>query len=348
MLILGIETSCDETAAAILEACPERSRGVKKSSFKVRSSVVLSQINIHCRFGGVVPEVAARKHLENVLPVVDQALREAKTNWPKIDAIAVTRGPGLITSLMVGVQTAKTLSYIYNKPLIPINHLEAHILANQLTNFDLNKNLPAISLIVSGGHTELILIKKIGRYQIIGQTLDDAAGECFDKVAKILNIGYPGGPIISQLAKNGHAAKYPLPRPMIDQPNFNFSFSGLKTSVLYFVQKNGRPEKKALNDFCASVEQSIVDVLASKTIAAAKKFKAKSITLGGGVAANPKLREQLGQRIKTVLPNTKYQIPNTEYCTDNAAMIAVAGYYNFKKTSKSSWANVKIDPNLSL
>ncbi len=338
LLILGIETSCDETAAAVIE--------IRNSRFAVRSDVVLSQVNIHRKFGGVVPEVAARQHLENILPVVDRALSQAKVKIEKVDRIAVTRGPGLITSLMVGVETAKALSYIHGIPLVGINHLEGHILVNQLAVSSWRlavSNFPALCLIVSGGHTELVLVKKIGKYQKIGQTLDDAAGECFDKVAKILGLGYPGGPIISTKAKNGNASKFNLPRPMLDRPDFDFSFSGLKTSVLYYIQKNGRPRGKRINDFCASVQQAIIDVLIDKTIRAAQQYKVKTVMMGGGVAANFELRKQLGERLAEDLPNTKYQIPNTKYCSDNAVMIAVAGYYSQAK--KDGWQNIKVDPN---
>ncbi|MFA5359136.1 MAG: tRNA (adenosine(37)-N6)-threonylcarbamoyltransferase complex transferase subunit TsaD [Patescibacteria group bacterium] len=344
MIVLGIESSCDETAAAIIET--------KNGNTVIRSSIVLSQIPIHRKFGGVVPEVAARKHVENILPVIDRSLVQAKIKMDKIDRIAVTRGPGLITSLMVGVQTAKSLAYIYNKPLVGINHLEGHLLASLLgpaptaARRKPHTLFPAIGLIASGGHTEIILVKKIGDYKKIGQTLDDAAGECFDKAAKILNLGYPGGPEISKLAKNGNPQSYKLPRPMIDRDNFDFSFSGLKTSILYFVQKNGTPRGKRLNDFCASVESAIIDVLISKTFRAAKEYKAKTIIVGGGVVANKNLRQTLKEKIDKEIPSAHLDLSALDYCGDNAAMIALAGAY--AKPPRDGWKNITVDPNLEI
>lgn len=385
MLTLGIESSCDETAAAVVER-----RGQK---LILRSSVVLSQINIHKKFGGVVPEVAARKHLENILPVVSQALEDAGVTMEQIDQIAVTRGPGLVTSLLVGAQAAKTLAYLYDKPLLGVNHLEGHILVNWLTspestpqNYSAiagqavrSPELPAVCLIVSGGHTEIVLAKKIGQYKKLGQTLDDAAGECFDKIAKMLGLGYPGGPALSAKAKNGRpslppslklrwtrklrttgrlsppaggdgtaswAGGFDLPRPMINSGDFNFSFSGLKTHVLYYLQKNGRPTKQTLNDFCAAVEEAIVDVLVSKTIAAAKQTKAKTVIIGGGVTANHLLRETLAKRLAEELPKVKFLPPALDFCADNAAMIAtVGGFYQGKK---DVWRSLTVDPNLEI
>jgi N6-L-threonylcarbamoyladenine synthase len=309
--------------------------------------VVLSQVKIHRKFGGVVPEVAARKHTENILLVLDQALKSAKVKMTEIDRIAVTRGPGLITSLMVGVETAKNLAYIYNIPVVGVNHLEGHLISSQLTAHSSQLlKFPAVGLVVSGGHTELVLVKKIGQYQKIGQTLDDAAGECFDKVAKILDLGYPGGPVISQRAKNGNPSKFDLPSPMLKSNDLNFSFAGLKTSVLYYVQKNGQPRGKALNDFCAAVEEAVVKVLVEKTLRAAKQYKVKTILVGGGVAANQRLRRQMNERIGSELSNVECRMSNVEYCGDNAVIVALAGYY--AKPEKEGWKRLVVEPNLEI
>jgi N6-L-threonylcarbamoyladenine synthase len=331
MIILGVETSCDETAAALVQT--------KGSKFKILSNVVSSQIEIHKKYGGVVPEVAARNHVKNILPVIDQALSKAKIKPSQIDKIAVTTGPGLITSLLVGVETAKTLAYSWQKPIYSINHLKAHLYANWLENKTIK--FPAISLIVSGGHTELILMTAPNKLKKIGQTLDDAAGEAFDKVAQLLNIGYPGGPIVSKYAKKGNPKAYKFPRPMINSNDFNFSFSGLKTSVLYTTKKLQVTSHK-LQDLCASFQQAVVDVLVAKTIKAALTYGAKTIMLSGGVAANELLRESLRQKTGNLKLN--FLRPERYLCTDNATMIAVA--VNF--TKPTSWPKLKVDPNLGI
>jgi N6-L-threonylcarbamoyladenine synthase len=279
---------------------------------------------------------------------------------PKIDAIAITIGPGLEPCLWVGVNFARALGYFWDLPIIPINHIEAHILANFIGE---NKSLkikskslfPAISLIVSGGHTQLILMKNYGKYKILGETRDDAAGECFDKVARILGLEYPGGPVIA-----AEAAKYQisnikyqisLPRPMIYQKNYDFSFSGLKTAVLYNYKNQPPPIRKSkqyIQEMCAETQQAIIDVLIYKTIKAAKDYKVKTIILGGGVAANQELRKQLKNKIKKELPDTKYLIPDTKYCTDNAAMVAITGYYHWLKNKTNTWRNIKANANLRL
>jgi len=345
MKILGIETSCDETAAAVLEV----NRGV----FKLKSNIVSSQVKIHAKYGGIVPEVAARMQMEMIIPILKQALKLASSKSQdtisknNIDYIAVTQGPGLITSLTVGVETAKTLSYILNKPLILVNHLAAHLLVNNLENKKIK--YPAIGLVVSGGHTMLVLMKNNSSYKIIGETQDDAVGEAFDKVAKMLSLGYPGGPIISKLASQGDASKFKLPRPMIQQQNFNFSFSGLKTAVLYLIQdKKFKKNKKNINNLCASFQQACVDVLVSKTLRAIKQYKPKSFLLGGGVAANPELRDQLNKKIKNKFPDIKIFIPELKFTGDNAAMIATAGYYKIKNNKKINIKKLNANPNLSL
>ena len=331
-IILGIETSCDETAAAVVQQ--------KGGKFFIKANVVWSQIKIHQKYGGVVPEVAARNHIKNILPVISQALIEAKIKPKQIDKIAVTVGPGLITSLLIGVQTAKTLAYSWQKSIYPINHLKAHIYVNWLKNRPIK--LPAIALVVSGGHTELILVKDKNRLKKIGQTLDDAAGEAFDKVAQLLKIGYPGGPIVSRLAAKGNAHAFDFPRPMTDSNNFNFSFSGLKTAVLYTLKKS-QPENKALTaDICASFQQAVVDVLAKKTIKAGLHFGAKTVILSGGVAANQLLRQTLEK--KTGNLKLDFLMPAINLCTDNAVMIALAANFAEKKP----WRKLKVDPNLEI
>ncbi|MFA6392316.1 MAG: tRNA (adenosine(37)-N6)-threonylcarbamoyltransferase complex transferase subunit TsaD [Patescibacteria group bacterium] len=340
MIILGIETSCDETAASVVEDI----RGV----FKVRSNIVSSQIKIHAKTGGVVPEVAAREHIKNILPVVNQSLVYAKISAKDIDAIAVTTGPGLITSLIVGIETAKTLSHAWDKPIISINHIEAHLYANFANNQKVT--FPLLALIVSGGHTELILMKKHGHYKLVGKTRDDAAGEAFDKVAKILKLGYPGGPIISKLAMKGNEKAFELPRPMLREKNHDFSFSGLKTAVLYASQskKHNFKNKNIIADMSASFEKATVDVLIKKTAHAAKVHKVKTVLLAGGVAANRRLRADLKNELKKEVPKVKFMLPDLNYCTDNAAMIAVAGCFHAKKKKFTPINKIKVDPNWEL
>lgn len=363
MLILGIETSCDETSASIIEA--------KAGKLKVLSNVVSSQIKIHRKFGGVVPEVAARMHVENIMPVLKQAFSDAKikksaqggspAGWGKIDTIAVTNGPGLAISLLVGVEAARALAFSLNKKLVAINHIEAHILANWLENKKIK--FPVLCLVVSGGHTQLVLVKEVGKYQIVGETIDDAVGEAFDKVAKILGLSYPGGPIISKLAKKGDENKYDFPRPMLKSDNFNFSFSGLKTAVLYKVKdlkgepigknvgnENFRSLQKKLSskqvaDISASFQKAAIDVLVQKTLLAANKYGAKTIMLAGGVSANQKLREEIKKLEEN---NFDVVLPNIKYSTDNAAMIATAGYFRAKKKDFISWEKIDVKPNLRL
>jgi N6-L-threonylcarbamoyladenine synthase len=368
MKILAIETSCDETAASIVE--------IKNSRLEILSNIVASQIKIHANYGGIVPEIAARKHAENIIPVIDEALRHLKnprkSAFSEINAIAVTQGPGLITSLRIGVDAARTLSYAWGKPLIPVNHIIAHIYANWLTTKFLPQRriprpiggqFPILCLVVSGGHTMLILMKGHGKFEIIGQTLDDAAGECFDKVAKILKLGYPGGPAIAERAANSKSqipnSKIELPRPMINSNDFNFSFSGLKTAVLYKVRNMksalygisaaGARRSESASTFITQMayetQNAIVDVLISKTIKAAKKYNVKTIMLGGGVAANKELRKRMEETIKKELPKTLYLTPEISLCTDNAAMVAAAAYFNPKKIR---WDKIEPDPNLQI
>lgn len=350
MIILSLETSCDETACAILEE--------KNGSFLVLANIVSSQISLHAKWGGVVPNLAAREHLKNIMPVIQEALKKARISSDNINLIAVTNGPGLIPALLIGVGTAKTLAYLWKKPLIGIHHIEGHIYANFIKKNNSDKiDFPVLCLVVSGGHTQLVLMKKHLHYEIIGETQDDAVGEAFDKVARILNLGYPGGPIIAQetLQTGNYKLEYNLPRPMINSKNFNFSFSGLKTAVLYFVKKNKKllKNKEFVSAVCQEFQQAACDVLISKTISAAKKYNPKTIMIAGGVSANIELRKQLGEMIKKDLPNTAYHLPDTAYSIDNAAMIAVAAsfHHKFKKDKKkleNNWQKLETNANLKL
>lgn len=321
-LIMGIETSCDETAAAIVE-----------DGEKIISNVVASQISIHQKYGGVVPEIASRKHMEYIIPVIDKALEESEKKITDLSAIAVTYGPGLIGSLLVGLSVAKAMAYAQNIPLIGINHLEAHIYANFLEHTEIKP--PFICLIVSGGHTSLVYMRNFGEYKLLGQTKDDAAGEVFDKIAKVLDLGYPGGPITEKLAKKGDPSSIKFPRPILNDKSYDFSFSGLKTAVIYYIKELKEENKNIpVSDILASFQQAVIDVLVKKTIKAALKFKTKQIILAGGVAANNSLRREIKE--KADLLNIKVFYPSIFLCTDNAAMVASAGYYKFKENKKSS------------
>lgn len=321
-LIMGIETSCDETAAAIVE-----------DGKNIISNVVASQISIHQKYGGVVPEIASRKHMEYIIPVIDKALEESEKKITDLSAIAVTYGPGLIGSLLVGLSVAKAMAYAQNIPLIGINHLEAHIYANFLEHTEIKP--PFICLIVSGGHTSLVYMRNFGEYKLLGQTKDDAAGEVFDKIAKVLDLGYPGGPITEKLAKKGDPSSIKFPRPILNDKSYDFSFSGLKTAVIYYIKELKEENKNIpVSDILASFQQAVIDVLVKKTIKAALKFKAKQIILAGGVAANNSLRREIKE--KADLLNIKVFYPSIFLCTDNAAMVASAGYYKFKENKKSS------------
>ncbi len=354
MKIIGVETSCDETAAAVLEI-------KSKNNIAVLSNVVSSQVKLHAKFGGVVPNLAAREHVKNIRRVFEFALKEAGISPPtgefkkEIDLIAVTRGPGLGPALLVGLSFAKTIAWLYNKPIIGVNHLEGHIFSNWLPpTGEISKRqtdiFPALNLVVSGGHTELILMSDYGKYKLIGETLDDAAGEAFDKVARLLGLGYPGGPAISKIAKDGNPDKYPLPRPMLKLKNFDFSYSGLKTAVLYLIRdlhlKKLSEQIKA--DIASSFQKSATEVLIIKTIRAAKQYKVKSILLSGGVSANETLRTEL--RKNAAENGFQYFQPLMEYTGDNAAMIALAGYFNYKaaKKPKNYYKFEKIDMDANL
>ena len=308
MLVLGIESSCDETAAAVI------SRG------NLLSSVVASQIKDHCKYGGVVPEIASRKHIEAINFVVQEALEDAGVTIKEIEGIAVTRGPGLIGSLLIGLSTAKALAFALNIPLAGVNHLEGHIAASFLS--ESTPEFPFIALIVSGGHTNVYLVENYHEFKLLGQTRDDAAGEAFDKAAKLLNLGYPGGVVIDKLAKQGDPQAVAFPRPMKDSPDF--SFSGLKTSLLTMLKKRGRDfEESQLPDVTAGYQEAIVDVLIEKTIQAARDNGIHRIVVCGGVAANGRLREKFAAA--AIAANMELFIPPAVLCTDNAAMIAAIG-----------------------
>ncbi len=417
MLILGIESSCDDTAVALLDCSA-------KGCFVI-SEKTASQIDIHKKYGGVVPEIAGRMHAEKIVPLIEEALKTTSPlksplgqggkptprtpsddgAYPPVrgdlrpDVIAVTAGPGLITGLIVGVEAARALSYAWNIPLVAVNHIEGHIhsveitksklqisnkipkskkLINQSTNQPIN--YPALALIASGGHTELILIKKQGQYKLLGKTRDDAAGECFDKVAKLLGLPYPGGPAVSKFAESGNPRAINFPRPMLKEkylsakggPAFgwDFSFAGLKTSALYWLRDNvnttsGLPLKEretvspplrwgatrggvSLNDFCASFEQAIIDVLVAKTVRTAEQYRPKTVILCGGVSANKKLQNSLRQAMARSSPISDIRYPTSDYCMDNAAMIAVAGYYRALKNDFTDWKKIEADPNWEL
>ncbi|RJR31211.1 tRNA (adenosine(37)-N6)-threonylcarbamoyltransferase complex transferase subunit TsaD [Candidatus Parcubacteria bacterium] len=340
MNILAIETSCDETSVAVVNAI--------NGKFTILSNIVSSQIKIHRKYGGIVPEVAARNHAKNIIPVFEKAIKKAQAGKTKIDYIAVANKPGLITSLLVGVETAKAVSYVWQKPLLAVDHVKAHLYANWFSSAaDYQMSVvrfPSLGLIVSGGHTQLIYMKDAFSFKIVGETLDDAAGEAFDKVAKILGLGYPGGPVISRMADFGDENKFQFPLGLLHSGDFNFSFSGIKTSVLYLTKRlDKRIIERQRADICAGFQKAVVDVLVKKTYAASKKFKTETILLGGGVTANRKLREEMQK--KSLAENIKVLIPPVGLCTDNAAIIAAAAYFKVRKKQFSHWSKIKVESN---
>lgn len=404
MIILGIETSCDDTAVAVVEG-----EGIKYPRFSILANIVSSQVEIHKKYGGVYPAMAKREHQKNLVPVLLSAIKLSNVKFqnpnvksisrskiqkiekilerehelfepmekeiftlkkPKIDAIAVTEGPGLEPTLWVGINFARALSILWDTPIIGVDHMEGHIFANFLTEIGAdtrNENkaetvpaklgqsqlcganaisFPALALAVSGGHTQLILIKRWMEYELLGETLDDAAGEAFDKIARLLGLGFPGGPEIQKIAQKGNVKAFAFPRPLLNSKDYNFSFSGLKTAILYTVQKMSEKEietKKA--DLAASFQQAVIDVLITKTINAARAYNVKTIMLGGGVAANKELQNQMGQKIAQELPTTEYKIPNTGLSTDNAAMIAAAGYAHIARGEISNLEKMNANSN---
>lgn len=342
MKILGIESSCDETAAAIVE-----------DGKKLLSNVVVSQIDIHKEYGGVIPEIAARSHIEAINPVINKALAEANLTIDDIDAIAVTYAPGLIGSLLIGTLAARTLAILHHKPLVKVQHVEGHVYANFLN--EKQPEFPLLALIVSGGHSQLVLFKNHGDYELLGQTNDDAIGEAFDKVAKILGLPYPGGPAIARAAKDGDKFKYHLPDAKLKHP-YDFSFSGLKTAVLRAVQKEvgvsynfpsfklkDKLKTSEINDFAASFQYTAIKTLVTKTVKAYNEFQPKSVVIAGGVAANQELREQL----KAALPIDIDYAP-ISLCTDNAAMIATLGYYKFMNGKVTDPYELEVIPSISM
>lgn len=343
MIIAGIESSCDESAVAILD--------IQSDKVAVLSNIISSQIEIHAEYGGVVPAIAAREHIKNLPLVWERALKEAGN--PNIDMIATTNGPGLISSLLVGTTFAQTKAYTLNTPLIGVNHIEGHILSPLLSLNSISSiNFPAICLTVSGGHTQITLIESIGKYKLVGETLDDAAGECFDKVARLLELGYPGGPAISKKALEYDPEINPveltLPRPMQHSRDFNFSFSGLKTAVLYAIRDI--KDKYSWHDIQTKIayesQEAITDILVQKTIKCALEQNISSVFLAGGVSANLRLREKFKQQSEKY--NLSLYIPELKYTTDNAVMIALAGYLNYKNSedkSKFNWQSISVDAN---
>ena len=328
-VILALETSCDETAVSVVMGGND-----------VLSSIVSSQIEIHARFGGVVPEVASRAHMEALIPVMQSAITEAGILPSRIDAVAATAGPGLIGALLVGVSAAKSLALVWDKPFIGVNHLEAHLYAGLLD--DPTLEFPLVVLLVSGGHTMIIEMRGHGDYTVLGRTIDDAAGEAYDKVARYLDLGYPGGPVIDRIASEGNAEAIDFPRAM-EHDGLNVSFSGLKTSVINYVKKN--PDIANV-DVAASFQAAVVDVLCTKTIRAAQQIGAKGIVLGGGVSANSLLRAQMSER--GAAAGFKVALPSRAMCTDNAAMIAAAAWHRLGSDGPSSlscgaYPNLKLD-----
>ena len=315
MTVLGIETSCDETSAAVV------------ADGKVLSNIISSQL-VHAKFGGVVPELASRAHMRMIIDVVDEALAKAGVSKEKLDGIAVTQGPGLVGSLLVGLSFAKALAYGLGIPFIGVNHMEGHLYSTFLE--DPQPEYPFIALIVSGGHSMLVHVKQPFDQQLLGQTRDDAAGEAFDKVAKMLGLGYPGGPAIDKLAREGNPKAIDFPRSFLEEDSFDFSFSGIKTSVLYYLRKNNllplgnsKPTEKAMADICASFQASVVEVLVTKTVAAAEQYGVKTICLAGGVSANSLLRTEMKRESDRL--GIALHFPPLEYCMDNGAMIALVG-----------------------
>lgn len=323
MIILGIESSCDETAAAVVE-----------DGSRILSDIVASQISVHSPFGGVVPELASRKHVEAILPVITQALDQAGVSAGDLDAIAVTQGPGLIGALLVGLCAAKSMAYALRKPLIGVNHLEAHMHAAFLAAEPIDR--PFVCLVVSGGHTALYAVDSGEGSRLLGSTRDDAAGEAFDKVAKLLELGYPGGVIIDRLASEGNPQAFVFPRAYLDKDSLDFSFSGIKTAVANFVRRHGPPPSSGqkgvyrLEDLVASFQEAVVDVLVDKTLQAVTVCGVQDVAMVGGVAANRRLRQRM--REEAAFHRLNLHVPLQRFCTDNAVMVAAAGYFTWKRS----------------
>jgi N6-L-threonylcarbamoyladenine synthase len=328
--ILGVETSCDETAAAVVS-----------NGTEILSNVVSSQVDLHRPYGGVVPELASRNHLHLIDSVVEEALCDAHTSIDEIDGVAATYGPGLASSLLIGLNAAKGIAFAAGKPFVAINHVEAHLYSPLFANAALEA-LPMVSLVVSGGHTILAHTTAIGTHEILGQTVDDAAGEAFDKVAKLLNLGYPGGPEIQKRAESGNPKAIDFPRGMLHEGGYDFSFSGLKTSVLYFLRKKPR---SCVEDVCASFQEAVVDVLVGKTIRAAADLHVKAVSASGGVSVNRRFREKLGAECTQL--GLQLLLAPAVLCTDNAAMIASLAYYQLSRNGPSNFS-LEIAPSIGL
>lgn len=333
VLILAIESSCDETAASVV-----------KNGRQVLSNVISSQIDLHTLYGGVVPEIASRKHIEKINQVIESALAEADVTLEEITAIAVTYGPGLVGALLVGVAEAKALAYAAKKPLVGVHHIEGHVSANFIENPDLEP--PFVCLIVSGGHTHLVIVKDYGEFEIIGHTRDDAAGEAFDKVARAVGLGYPGGPKVDKAAKEGNSHAMEFPRAKVGDNPYDFSFSGLKSAVLNYIN-HARMTGEEINvpDLAASFQNAVVESLVSRAIMAAKEYGYDKLAIAGGVASNSALRE--GMRAACEKEGIHFYHPSPIYCTDNAAMIGAAAYYEYQKGARSGW-DLNAVPNLKL
>ena len=333
VLILGIESSCDETAASVV-----------KNGRTVLSNVISSQIELHKLYGGVVPEIASRKHIEKINQVITEALEEANVTLDDLDAIAVTYGPGLVGALLVGVAEAKAISYAKNLPLVGVHHIEGHISANYIEHPDLEP--PFLCEIISGGHTHLVIVKDYGSFEILGRTRDDAAGEAFDKVARAIGLGYPGGPKIDKLAKEGNPHAIDFPRAHMEDAPYDFSFSGVKSAVLNHLNKcrmTGEPVVEA--DIAASFQQAVVDVLVDNAIRAAKDYHMDRLAIAGGVASNGALRAAMEAACEK--ESIRFYRPSPIFCTDNAAMIGVAAYYEYQKGTRHGW-DLNAVPNLKL
>lgn len=331
--ILAIESSCDETAASVV-----------KNGREVLSNVISSQIALHTLYGGVVPEIASRKHIEKVNQVVQAALDEAHMTLDGITAIAVTYGPGLVGALLVGVAAAKAIAYAAKKPLVPVHHIEGHVSANFIEHPDLEP--PFVCEIVSGGHTHLVIVKDYGEFEIIGRTMDDAAGEAFDKVARAVGLGYPGGPKVDKAAKEGNPHAMEFPRAKVGGSQYDFSFSGMKSAVLNYInQAEMKGETICVPDLCASFQNAVVDVLVSRAVVATKEFGYKKLAIAGGVASNSALRA--GMKAACEKAGIEFYYPSPIFCTDNAAMIGAAGYYEYINGVRAGW-DLNAVPNLKL
>ena len=332
-LILAIESSCDETAASVV-----------KIGRTILSNVISSQIELHKLYGGVVPEIASRKHIEKINQVIEEALCEAGVTLDDLDAIGVTYGPGLVGALLVGVAEAKAIAYAKKLPLVGVHHIEGHVSANYIEHPDLEP--PFLCLIVSGGHTHLVIVKDYGEFEILGRTRDDAAGEAFDKVARAIGLGYPGGPKIDKLSKEGNPYAITFPKAKIDGAPYDFSFSGVKSAVLNFINQNKMQGKEIhAADLAASFQQSVVEVLVEHTMLAAKDYHMDKVAIAGGVASNGTLRQAMKEACEK--NGLKFYHPSPIFCTDNAAMIGVAAYYEYKKGTRHGW-DLNAVPNLKL